>query len=121
MELNNIVLPQLITRRLQQTGNYERVLSDLHKHLNTLASVHHYQIGPVLNGGTSAFVAEGLNPDLEPVIITLPIEVLDFKNEMEALKIANGNGYVKLLAYFPKLKVSMVHLQAMLKRKGRNY
>lgn len=71
--------------------------------IDTLEKRWEIKVIKVLEGGTHAFIGEAMTPCNQRVILKLSMPEMigetGFENEMKALQLADGNGYVQLLQY----------------------
>ncbi len=110
--MNNFQLSDLVLKKLKTHQNASQIIQNLRKTIHILETEKKIKLIKSLSGGTSAFLAEALTKENKQLIVKIPLHELelgvDFKNEIAALKMVAGNGYVQLLAYDSDLKVAFL-------------
>lgn len=105
-------LPPLVVSRAKSAGAVgEAWLANLDHAVSELEKKWHVSVGEALSGGTHAFVAYADGEKGEPYVLKIDMpENLggEFSRGLEALKIANGQGYSKLYAYDLKRKACLL-------------
>lgn len=105
-------LPPQVLNRAESIGIPGEVwLVGLDEKIAEFETRWHISVGEALPGGSHAFVAhaEGENGEKYILKIDMPEELGgDFFSEMSALRMADGNGYVKLYAYDLQQKVCLL-------------
>jgi len=109
---NKFILPDLVSKKLNTFPNASEIIQNLEDTIGIIEKQKKIKFLKSLEGGTSAFLAEGLTAEGKEIIVKIPLYQLDlginFINEIKALKKVDGQGYVKLLSYDNVLKVAFL-------------
>ncbi|MGN8646997.1 aminoglycoside phosphotransferase family protein [Gracilibacillus sp. HCP3S3_G5_1] len=113
----DIIIPINVRQKAMNIGSKgEQWLNNLGQLLQLFEQRWNLQIGKSLHGGSEAFVAEVSTEDGEEAILKLMIPPAEgntvFEQELTALTIVDGDGYVRLLNY------SMNHRALLLEKLG---
>lgn len=96
-------VPSLVVSRAKSAGAAgEAWLANLDNIVSELEKMWHISVGETLSGGTHALVAnaDGENGEQYVLKVDMPENLGgEFSNSIDTLKIADGNGCVKLYAY----------------------
>ena len=107
---NKFILPDLVQKKLQTHPYAAQILKQLEEVISHLEHRQNIKLLTCLDGGTSAFLAKALTKDSKEIIVKIPLYQQDlgteFKNEIKALEMIGGRGYVELLNYDKDLKVA---------------
>ncbi len=107
---NKFELSELVNKKLNSYPNAAEIRKNIKTTIFKLEQVEKIKLLKSLDGGTSAFLAKALTKDSKEIIIKIPLYQQDlgteFKNEIKALEIVGGKGYVKLFKYDKDLKVA---------------
>ncbi|MET3899632.1 streptomycin 6-kinase [Devosia sp. UYZn731] len=117
-------VPDLVRRRAVSEGS--EGLAWLSSLDSTLASLEHdwnLTIGPPLDGGSAAFVAEARTSRGESVVVKVSTPATAaHRHEVDVLHAAAGKGYVTLLRHHaPRRAMLLEHLGARLETSGLSY
>ncbi len=112
-----------VTARARSIGPVgEQWLQSLPAIIAALENDWHITIGDAMSGGTHAFVAPASGPNNEQYIVKIDLPDIpeqDYMNEVRLLRIANGNGYVKIHNVSPTYRATLQErLGARLKNKN---
>ena len=96
-------VPPLVAGKAHAAGEVgEKWLADLDALVDSLAAAWHIRVGEVLHGGSHALVCAAETETGEPCVLKVEIPDLtetEFMYGIHALRIANGHGYARLIAY----------------------
>ena len=110
--MNKFQLPDLVAKKLSGNSNTAQIIDNLKVTIKTLETRNKIKLLKSLSGGTSAFLATAITKKNQDIVVKIPLPEMDlgvdFTNEIAALKMVAGNGYVKLLAYESELKVAFL-------------
>lgn len=111
---NNFELSKLVRKKLSNLPNAAQIIENLERTILKVEKDKKVKLIESLEGGTAAFLAKAMTQEGQIIIVKIPLTQLDvgvdFKNEITALKLVDGNGYVKLLQYDKDLKVAYLEL-----------
>lgn len=97
------IVPPLVVSRAKSVGAIgEAWLANLDRLVSELEKMWRISVGDTLSGGTHAFVANADGEDGEKYVLKIDMPENfggDFQNSIDALKLADGHGCVKLYAY----------------------
>lgn len=106
------IVPPLVVSRAKFVGAVgEAWLANLDRVVSELEKMWHISVGETLYGGTHAFVAyaDGEHGEKYVLKIDVPEDLGgDFQHGIDALKIVDGHGFVKLYAYDLERKASLL-------------
>ncbi|MHB0857825.1 MAG: aminoglycoside phosphotransferase family protein [Anaerolineae bacterium] len=99
-------VPEAVHKKLASLGIVGQAwLDGLDTLVHALERDWHIRVGNALAGGSEAFVAEAVDGHGSPVVLKVAIPPMPgntwLENEVAALKLVDGHGYVRLLAYDP--------------------
>lgn len=102
MDNQRELVPEFVQQKARSLGDEgEKWLHDLKDTLQDLQQKWAIQIEKTLEGGSEAFVAAVLTQDGDSAILKVMMPQMEgnsvIEQEVEALRIVNGGGYVRLL------------------------
>jgi streptomycin 6-kinase len=102
-------LPAEVRNKLVYLGDDgARWLEQLPRFVRNLEQEWHISVGTVLNGGSEALVAHAKTADGGRAIVKIGVPgPTGFEQEVRALKLADGRGYVKLLRHDAERRVML--------------
>lgn len=101
-ESNILVVPDIVRAKAAICGDSGRAWVDALPHVVAeLEALWSVQVVERLDGGTSAWVARARTTSGTPAVIKVEVPGAGFSNEVHTLELANGRGYVRLLAHHP--------------------
>ena len=97
-------IPKLVLDKVKASGKTGvEWLESLDYLIYILEKRWEIEVIKVLEGGTHAFIGEAITQSSKRVILKLSMHEMigetEFENEIKALELADGNGYVQLLQY----------------------
>lgn len=95
-----IVVPDVVLAKAEVDGDGGRGWADaLPAMVSDLQDMWSLQIGEQCEGGTSAYVARATLSSGERAVLKVAVPTDDFPREVHTLDLADGHGYVRLLAH----------------------
>lgn len=106
-------IPQLVVRRAKAAGAVgTEWLANLDSLISSLEEQWRITVSTSLTGGSHAFAAYASGEDEKEYVLKIDMPEssghADFSNAVQALKIANGRGYVRLFAYDTEKKAYLL-------------
>jgi streptomycin 6-kinase len=99
---SDIVVPDIVAAKAVVDGDGGRGWVDaLPRIVAELEEQWSIRVGDQLSGGTSAYVAQAQTSDGTAVVVKVVVPTPDFEREVRTLRLADGRGYVRLLAADP--------------------
>ena len=110
-ETRKYPLPQMVLGKAKAAGEVgEKWLAELDDTVAFLAQKWRVTIEGVLNGGSHALVCAAKTAEGEACVLKVEIPDVseaEFMYAISAMRIANGSGYAKLLAFSPELRAAL--------------
>lgn len=95
-----IVVPDVVLAKAAVDGDGGRGWADtLPGMVSALQDMWSLRIGEQLDGGTSAYVARATTTSGDRAVVKIAVPTADFEREARTLDLADGRGYVRLLAH----------------------
>lgn len=95
-----IVVPGVVLAKAAVDGDGGRGWADtLPGIVSDLQDLWSVRIGGRLDGGTSAYVAGATTASGDPAVVKIAVPTAHFQREVRTLELADGRGYVRLLAH----------------------
>ena len=104
MSSRKLEVPEAVYNKVTTLGQVGQTwLDNLDELVQGLERDWRIKVGKALNGGSEAFVAEAVGEDNTEVVLKIAMPAMPgnaaFENEVKALTLVDGNGYVRLLRF----------------------